>query len=557
MNIRGKIYSIVGAMGLTAVAITGMSVYALNAYEHQVARLENAAMRSLHGETLNQMVTAVVMDSRGVYMSPTSEKARPFAEGIIRVLDDMDRLMVEWEPLVSGNEKAEFEALVANVASFRKFRAETAKLGLEVSPTAASEQGNNEVNRANRKALQASISGMVEGNQARFAAIQQEITAFGRTIFYLVIGIAAAGLIIGIAIASYIGTAHLARPLQRLTETLKRLSGGDITTPVVARQSKDEIGEIWKAVEQFRDVLVQTEHLKAEQALSEQRQTETRKKDLMKMAQDFEDGVGLIIQTVSSSSSQIVGAAESMSRSAEETTHQSVIVASASEQTSSSVQSVASASEQLSASINEIGQQVANAAHLIAASAEQAKATDNEVQELADTARKVENIVGIIRDIAEQTNLLALNATIEAARAGEAGRGFAVVASEVKALASQTGKATEEIETHIAQIQTATNRTVSSINAIGGRIQNLNEIAAAIAGATEEQAAASQDIARSISQAAQGSGELNSGISAVRSMAEGTGESAANLFQASQALASEAQSLREQVAGFLKTVRAA
>ncbi len=556
MNIRGKVVSIVGVLGLTAAMVAGVAVYALNAYDGHIEALENASARAYNGEHLNRLVTGVVMDARGIYAASSTDAAKPFAAGIRTQLDQIDTLLDEWRPLVAETERAAFDAVVARAAEFRAFRLDTVRLGTEVSTDAANTQGNNEANRANRKAFQAEIDSLVKRDQEHFEAVSANIDRFRQTILITVLATAAIGLAVGLAVALYIGTAHLSRPLVRLSETLKRISDGDLTTPVTPSQSRDEIGSIWQTVVRFRDVLVETEALKAAQAAAETRQAEERRAALHQMAAQFEDAVGSVIQTVSSSSAQIVGTAEAMSKSAESTSHQSVVVASASEQTSANVQSVAGASEELSASIHEIGQQISNAAHLISASADQAKTTDSEVQDLAESARRVEDIVGIIRDIAEQTNLLALNATIEAARAGEAGRGFAVVASEVKALASQTGKATEEIETHIARIQSATNRTVGSIGAIGQRIKDLNEIAAAIAGATEEQSAASQDIARSIAQAALGTNELNSGISAVRSMAEDTGTSASELFQASQSLASDAQKLRQQVDDFLGMVRA-
>lgn len=111
-------------------------------------------------------------------------------------------------------------------------------------------------------------------------------------------------------------------------------------------------------------------------------------------------------------------------------------VSAASEEATQSAQAVAAAIEELNASINEIAQQVNESARVAADAVSQAGTTNGEVQNLAEAAQKIGNIVQLISEIAAQTNLLALNATIEAARAGEAGRGFAIVASEVKALAT-------------------------------------------------------------------------------------------------------------------------
>ena len=108
----------------------------------------------------------------------------------------------------------------------------------------------------------------------------------------------------------------------------------------------------------------------------------------------------------------------------------------------------------------------------------QAQKTDARITELSQAASRIGDVVKLITAIAEQTNLLALNATIEAARAGEAGKGFAVVAQEVKALAAQTAKATDEIGTQIAGMQTATRDSVAAIKEIGGTIGRISQIAA-------------------------------------------------------------------------------
>jgi methyl-accepting chemotaxis protein len=166
-------------------------------------------------------------------------------------------------------------------------------------------------------------------------------------------------------------------------------------------------------------------------------------------------------------------------------------------------------------------------------------------------------VVNLISAVAQQTNLLALNATIEAARAGEAGRGFAVVAQEVKALAAQTAKATEEITTQIAGMQTATQDSVTAIKDISGTITRFSEIAAAIAAAVEEQGAATQEISRNVQQAALGTTQVASNITAVNRGAAETGTASAQVLSSAQSLSSESNHLKLEVDKFLATVRAA
>ena len=162
------------------------------------------------------------------------------------------------------------------------------------------------------------------------------------------------------------------------------------------------------------------------------------------------------------------------------------------------------ATEELSASVDEIGKRVRESNRIAEAAVLQAEQTDGRIGKLSRAAQQIGDVVKLITAIAEQTNLLALNATIEAARAGEAGRGFAVVASEVKSLASQTARATDEISSHISGMQGATQESVAAIKEIGGTIGQISEIASSIATAVEQQGSATQEIARSVQSVAQG-----------------------------------------------------
>jgi methyl-accepting chemotaxis protein len=176
---------------------------------------------------------------------------------------------------------------------------------------------------------------------------------------------------------------------------------------------------------------------------------------------------------------------------------------------------------------------------------------------LSDAAEKIDTIIQLIQAIASQTNLLALNATIEAARAGDAGRGFAIVASEVKNLATQTAQATEQIASQIATIQSATGESVAAIAKFGGTVKEMADIATAIAAAVEEQGAATGEIARNVEQAANGTAAVTREIGDVRAVAGETDAGAEAALTAAAALQQQAVSLKSNVDDFLHKIRAA
>jgi len=282
-----------------------------------------------------------------------------------------------------------------------------------------------------------------------------------------------------------------------------------------------------------------------------------RKESLEELAGSFETSIKDVVDSVVLTSNQMGEVAATMTATAESASNQSATVAAAAEQATQSVQTVASASEELTASIQEIARRVDESSRISNDAMQKARHTNEEVESLSVAAERIGEVVGLIQDIAEQTNLLALNATIEAARAGEAGKGFAVVASEVKALANQTAKATDQIGQQVSEMQEATASSVDAIKQIVSTIEAVGGIATEIASTVEEQGAATQEISRSAQEAAAGTREVSGNIVAVTEAAKRTDASSGSMLKASEGLEIQAETLSEAVEQFLRSIRAA
>lgn len=357
--------------------------------------------------------------------------------------------------------------------------------------------------------------------------------------------------------AMLLASRNITGSLKRLKDKMERLVGGDLTVDISEAVRIDEVGEMAKAVQVFKDNAVAMRAMQTEQNALKDRAEAEKKRTMRSMADDFEARIGGIVSAVSNAAAAMQSTARAMSGNTASTQTQTSAAAAGAEKSTANVQTVAAASEELATSIAEIGRQVAHASTVAGQANQESERTNASVAGLADQAQKIGEVVAFITQIASQTNLLALNATIEAARAGDAGRGFAVVASEVKTLATQTSKATDDIRAQIEAIQTETAEALTAIRRISNTIVEVNQISTTIAAAMEQQGAATQEITRNVQEAAGAARHVLQNINGVGQAVAATGQAASELLTEADRLAQQATTLQAEVGDFLQSVRAA
>jgi len=343
-------------------------------------------------------------------------------------------------------------------------------------------------------------------------------------------------------------------PLDSLGGVMSHLSKGDKTIQVPLIDKTDEIGDMARAVEIFKESMVRADQLEAQKrgADAERLQRAHRREEL---TSDFGAVATRLLQVVDGSVQNVRETADRLSRVAETTGRQAQTVSASANQAATNVEEVAIAAEQLGASGRDISRGVSQSASITRDAVGGIQGLDTTMSALDNAALKIGEIVTLISEIAAQTNLLALNASIEAQRAGDAGKGFAVVANEVKVLAAQTARATEQIAEQVTSIQGTTRDAMGALKTVHATVVHADEVVSTIASAVEEQNAATLSIARNVNQAAAGNRDVSEAISEVSANAEHSGQAAAEMVAVTDSLRSEADTMKAEVEKFLAAVK--
>ena len=501
----------------------------------ELSLLERDAQQALMLLRLN--ATKVVDRQRDDTAAKKAEHAEEDLQRLARILDAAK---------VSAEDRTTLDTLRQHLGSY------TTAYHKAIELTQGLDQRVNGSMRHDAEGVAAAATAVTDSAHAEQQSIESETLDRIESTGQLMLALAGGGLVLGLAAAWLIGNG-VSRPVQRITQAMRRLASGELEAEIPALDRGDEVGEMAQAMLVFRKNAQEARRLQGE--ADHVRAAKDRRQAAMDQhTQDFGTSASGVMATLVNAADVMRDTASKMAAAAHHTRDAASQTSEGAEGAARNIGMVAAAAEELSASIHEISEQVSRATHAAQEAVERASVTDAKVGGMAEAAERVGDVVRLISDIAGQTNLLALNATIEAARAGDAGKGFAVVAGEVKALAAQTAKATEEIAAQIAAIRGATSEAVSAVREVSTSISQVSEVAAAIAAAVEEQSATTREIAQNAQSVLTVAQEATRAMQDVSSASETAETSSENVKQNADEVSKTADVLRAELTMFLEAM---
>lgn len=547
------------APGLILLLLCVMAAIALNAFDHNSQILTRFGQVQFQSQVTASKLSQHAISAQGnlyhllalLSNSADNEAAKKLSDASVTSISRMAGLLDRMNRTLSdGDQKKEIanaQKILVAYANELKQITEMAFIDLATA-TLLMSKVEGQYEKLNASVEKIESSSQMEAEQT---LIEAEKTARRTKLTFF--ALLATAIIMGLAV-TYLLARKIAGSIVKLTEAMTDLAAGNHDIGILGSDRNDEIGGMARALVVFRENSIKNDQLTTE-AKQRQKEREARRISIEALIREFDGNVALALRNVGESIGIMQNNAQAIANATEQSEHRSNDVAQSSVTTSSEVGTVASAAEELTSSIAEVGSQVIRSASITDQAALEALATNEKVEKLAQASDRIGEILRFIDHIAHQTNLLALNATIEAARAGEAGRGFAIVASEVKNLATQASDATQQISNQINNIQGISQSVVDAIRSVRTTIEEVNKIARAAATSVEQQSSSTNEIAQSMSRAANATEKVSQGIADVTDISIKAREAAAEVLNATHNTATYTDNLRSQIESFLRKVR--
>ncbi|MEM7687385.1 MAG: HAMP domain-containing methyl-accepting chemotaxis protein [Pseudomonadota bacterium] len=550
---------------LCLALLVGLAV--IIAYVELGNRAEQIAQSHDNAMMAERLVSVLSEAQRHAEMLVASGET-PRAEAALEELERADEKIAELNAKFVGQNVDALDSLALIKASADDFRRQIGAFDPQEQNAFRSESQAIEVRATGRVSLDTARD-LAQKLSDKASASSDAGAALISTSMIVWIGFAGLLTIVTLLTQRYFDR-NVGAAIKGMTAEMRKLASGDNDVTISGKDRRDELGDMARAMAIFHRAGKRLEKMAKERAakakaeldeqsrLQEQHEEARLERDRMlrDVANQFESTVAEVVSGVAEASSQLHTTSQMMAQTADDSSQRTAEVSASMAEANSGATAAAAASDEFAMSISEISRQAASSAELARRATHSATKADTTISALSDSAQQVGQIVELIQTIAQRTNLLALNASIEAARGGEAGRGFAVVASEVKELAMQTSRATEQVAEQIRSMQDTTGASVTALRTIADQIQELETTAVSIASAVDQQSVAGQDLARSIDMAARGTEQVANHIDDVRDLSLSTGSAASQVLASSTNLESQAASLRGHVNAFLAKVRA-
>jgi diguanylate cyclase (GGDEF)-like protein len=265
-SLKTRLYSIIAFLGVLPVLGVAIAVAVLQWSERSDEALERVFRSSIELERLNGLIYAVVMESRGIYMSADRPAAEPFARNLTRHLAELQDVAREWKTEAVASQQSNVEELAERIEQFVRVRTELVRLSAEEGPAAARSLGDNDANRAVRSELNTSLRALARAYEREIEGASSQIEQDDRILLAILLTLAGLGAL-GLGGGLIFVRTGLFKPLLRMKDSMLSLAQGDLDIAIDGHSRATEIGEMTQAVEVFHTTQVERNKLSRETRL--------------------------------------------------------------------------------------------------------------------------------------------------------------------------------------------------------------------------------------------------------------------------------------------------